>query len=42
MKLNILRLLVVALACACAVMLISSARAKKPAQEATLNREYAA
>ena len=42
MKLNILRLLVVALASACAVMLISSSRAQKPAQEATLNRAYVA
>jgi hypothetical protein len=37
MKLNILRLLVVTLASACAVMLISSARAQK----SSLNREFA-
>lgn len=37
MKLNILRLLVVTLACACAVMLITRARAQK----ATLNQEFA-
>lgn len=41
MKLNILRLLVVTLACACALMLISSARAQKSAQRATLNPEFA-
>jgi hypothetical protein len=38
MKLNILRLLVVTLATACAVMLISSARAQK----SSVNREFAA
>ena len=39
MKLNILRLLVITLASACTVMLISSARAQK---SATFNREFAA
>jgi photosynthetic reaction center cytochrome c subunit len=42
MKPNILRLLVVTLACTCAAMLISSARAQKSAPRATLNREFAA
>ena len=41
MKLNILRLLVVTLACACAVMIISSAGAQKSAPKSTLNREFA-
>lgn len=42
MKQNILRLLVITLACVCAVMIISSARAQKSAPKSKLNREFAA
>ena len=42
MKLNILRLLVVTIACVCAVMLITNTRAQKAAPGVTLNPEFAA